>query len=315
MKHLFKEITNNERNRILEMHGFRKSLVVEQTTPPFNYREGRLIRLSLKDARGFHPQPNFLEIITVMPSGIRVKTPDGRELNMIFTNSTKTMLNGGTSLYRVDEVKDKTTTTPSTGEAPKPKPEYPPVNLFSEKDYRTTGERPIADQVQIIEEEEKRDKSFSPGRNVGSFIKLTTDNKIKEGKPLILYFICGYEGFVTNFDGYDIDDINVLIRKFEMDPAQWKVEQTPARERDSSVRDSMQLPKTKSPNLEPKPVVPRPLNIQTENYDKYRDWPLVVYSNDFHEILTKKYCTERQGNVYPKGLSSTGGNQSNQNIA
>ena len=299
MGKLLTSIEQREKNRILEMYGISNNLVSEQLdpTPPV----GSKIVYKPMGA----PRTITGKLLSV--TGTRLQIKDESTGSVIpFEKVRRNLMRQGSAYFDVISV-----TPPSRTRPPRNIPTNIPVppqlasqriNFFACPDYDPNLSPKALDSILITKLEEVF-PDLEIGREmedtVGSFIKMTTNRKLVEGNPLIIYFICGYEGFGTNHDGTPSDDLNILLNKFEngrfaekCNKPELSIDRTPAQSDQQKKIYRILGQKVPPPNIPPVPPSPPtiPSNLREDNN---RDGiPTRVFSNTLHKFLTDKFCSK-----------------------
>lgn len=296
-------VPENEKNRILEMYGIQKHILSEQRTPPYNLQVGGTVTIKLT------PGPGNLVKLKIDRVRSRTSFENSRWGVHEIVNNNFLRRAGMIMEYPIVQVDPpgrstpppppRTTTPPTPKAVPLPKElANQRINFFLCPDYDPNLSQKALDSILITKLEEVFPDDDIVGKSmedrVGSFVKLTTNRKLVGGTPLILYFICGYDGFATNHDGFRYDDFNVLITKFEggryaerCNKPQTTPDKTPAgteemKKRIDTIRQPINLPQ---PNPNPKPGL-----REGEEDEGGTGIPTRVFSNTLHDFLTNKYC-------------------------
>ena len=322
-------IEENEKNKILKMYGIQKTPLNEQNVPPFNFTPGRIITLQrISPTLG---TPMDYRIRENNTNNLLIQVPPSYTLQYVFyfTDPSKTMMTGRRpgNLYRI--IKVSAASTPPTTRRPTPTPTPSPtpglqpqilpitipteltaarIDLFKCPDYDPANQEPDVPSIKITKMEEVLPAGVGEDmtENIGRYIKITTDRPIlATKKPLILYFICDYDGFATNHDGSDIDNFNVLVRKF--DGAGGKTPPGCDTKRDLQKPTEKASPEMKKIEIT-NPPTPKPPSLpMTENNGGTNSnfEPTRVFSNQLHNFLQQKYC----GLTWTKSRGKTGEEQ------
>ena len=297
MGKLLTNIEQEEKNRILEMYGIKKTIISEQLDPM--PPAGSTIKFKLRTSpttftgKIVSTSGNLLTIKKTSPPPTSVDT---------FTKVDSRTMKLGSLMFNVISVTPPTTPTPTPR-----RPTIIPVpselknqriNLFDCVDYNPQFSEKVLEDILITELKEVFPDEKIPNKmheRVGSYLKLTTNRQLASGGKLILYFICGYEGFGTNHDvdGTSSDDHNVVLSKFingkyaekcnpsELEPIKDKAGSDEMKRKTDTINQPSKLPEPRT-----QPLSPAPLK-ENNNPDGI---PTRVFSNTLHNFLTEKYC-------------------------
>lgn len=292
MGKLLTNIEQEEKNRILEMYGIKKTIISEQLDPipP----AGSTIKFKRRTG-----STTFTgKILSTSGNTLTIKkTSPPPEIVDTFTKVDSRTMKLGSIMFDVISVTPPTTPRPTPRRPitiPVPKELVTQrINFFACPDYDANISDKALDSILITKLEEIfADEIIGDEMQdrVGSYIKLTTNRKLVGGQPLIMYFICGYEGFATNHDGTSLDDLNVVLSKYENGRfaekcgSQLTIDRTPAQNDQQKKIDRI----LNQPNIPPVPPVPNIPPIKEENNPD--GIPTRVFSKTLYNFLTQKYC-------------------------
>lgn len=296
MGKLLTNIEQEEKNRILEMYGIKKTIISEQLDPM--PPAGSTIKFKLRTS----PTTFTGKILSTSGNLLTIKkiSPPPTSVDTFTKVDSRTMKLQSNLIFEVISVTPPTTPRPTPRRPitiPVPKELVTQrINFFACPDYDANISDKALDSILITKLEEIfADEIIGDEMQdrVGSYIKLTTNRKLVGGKPLIIYFICGYEGFGTNHDGTVIDDLNVVLSKYEngryaekcnqreLAPIQDKAGSDEMKRKTDTINQPSKLPEPRT-----QPLSPAPLK-ENNNPDGI---PTRVFSNTLHNFLTEKYC-------------------------
>jgi len=229
MKNLFNDISKEEKQRILEMHGIKKPLILEQSLSIGNFPTGSSHNLKLKnDSSG----KVFI---------LKIKTNNGRSLwgdlflrgTQLFSdenffiegNTICTYLGGNSSRKKVFELVTNAPSKPKTNN-PKPTSECPQsasaqkifggskINLYPDQSQTT----PSISQVcvtDIIEiKSDKLDANFNQAEK-GFILPTNISTAYNKSEKLKLYFVCGYDYLINNNEKQVGEALSALVGEYD----------------------------------------------------------------------------------------------------
>jgi hypothetical protein len=229
MKHLFNDISREEKQRILEMHGVKKPLISEQVLNIGNFPTGSSHNVKLKgDASGkvFVLKVNRNNGMSLWCNLILT----GREIIhdenfFIEGNTICTYLGGNSSRKKVFELVTNAPSKPKTNN-PKPTSECPQsasaqkifggskINLYPDQSQTTPSisQVCVTDIVEI--KSDKLDANFEQ-KEKGFILPTNITTAYNKGEKLKLYFVCGYDYLINNNEKQVGEALSALVGMYD----------------------------------------------------------------------------------------------------
>lgn len=230
MKHLFNDISREEKQRILEMHGIKKPLILEQSLSIGNFPTGSSHNLKGK---------NYLSGKVYI---LKVKTNNGRSLwgdlfirgrqllsnenFFIEGNTICTYLGGSSSRKIVFELVTNAPSKPKTNN-PKPTSECPQsasaqtifdgskINLYPDKSQTILPRISQVCVTDIIEiKSDKLDANFNQEEK-GFILPTNISTAYNKSEKLKLYFVCDYDYLINNNEKQIGEALSALLGEYD----------------------------------------------------------------------------------------------------
>ena len=178
-----------------------------------------------------------------------------------------------------------------------------PLNLFVCPDYEPTTDRPTIPKIKITKIESVLPAGINDDLDeyIEPYVKITTDrNFFSNNKPLILYFVCSREGFITNHQGTEIDNFNVLVSQFAAE--QGKSVENCKKEREKIDLDLARTNVRQVSQVNPKlPTSAIPTQGGLNEQSSEQKLPTMLFNRALADILKNYYCQEALASKKSRG--------------
>jgi hypothetical protein len=227
MKHLFNDISREEKQRILEMHGVKKPLILEQALNIRNFPAGSSHNLKIKNdrtGRVFILQVKFNNGLSLWGDLFLSGRIVARDENFYIDGNYIYYYNGANPIYYE---------LVNSGVKPKPKPNNPKptsecpqsasaqkifggskINLYPDSSQTTPSisQVCVTDIIEITNN--KLDANFDQ-KEKGFILPTNITTAYNKGEKLKLYFVCGYDYLINNNEKQVGEALSALVGMYD----------------------------------------------------------------------------------------------------